>query len=77
MEKDLLDLYEDVQRNHTERLTGILPFLCEDGAVGCAGFWKVRASKNIYVTFIELGERIVVIIFNHLKKRKTNFFLRK
>ncbi|CAA92134.1 CLaudin-like in Caenorhabditis [Caenorhabditis elegans] len=62
VEKDLLDLYEDVQRNHTERLTGILPFLCEDGAVGCAGFWKEMKPYEKIVAICMIAALILEIV---------------
>uniref|UniRef100_A0A8R1DZH8 Uncharacterized protein n=1 Tax=Caenorhabditis japonica TaxID=281687 RepID=A0A8R1DZH8_CAEJA len=69
LEADLFTAYEDVKSHHTERLTGILPFFCENDATGCAAFWKEMKpyEKIVAVCMISaLLLEIVAFVWNFL-----------
>ncbi|CAL2049357.1 CBN-CLC-4 protein [Caenorhabditis brenneri] len=62
VETDLLKLYNDVQSNHTERITGILPFFCEENSMGCAAFWKEMKPYEKIVAICMITALVLEIV---------------
>ncbi|CAO4384145.1 unnamed protein product [Caenorhabditis nigoni] len=62
VQADLIDLYQHVDANQTERLIGILPFFCDTDAAGCARFWKEMKPYEKIVAICMISALILEIV---------------